>query len=56
MRLADYLSQIDVTWDLYLLTPEELLWRLPKEFEDFYQPRAVGRRLPKRTCLSRLPP
>ena len=35
VRLAAYLNQIDVTWDLYSLTPEELLWRLPKEFERF---------------------
>lgn len=34
-RLADFCNQIDVTWDLYALEPDELLTRLPKEFERF---------------------
>lgn len=42
VRLAAYLNQIDVTWDLYSLTPEELLWRLPKEFERFIPQESGG--------------
>jgi hypothetical protein len=38
-RLADVCNQFDVTWDLYALEPDELLARLPKEFERF---RAAG--------------
>jgi hypothetical protein len=34
-RLADFCNQIDVTWDLYALEPDELLAKLPKEFQRF---------------------
>jgi hypothetical protein len=34
-RLADFCNQIDVTWDLYALSPGELLAKLPKEFQRF---------------------
>ena len=34
-RLADLLNQLDLTWDLYYLTPEQLLNLLPTEFERF---------------------
>lgn len=47
VRLAAYLNQIDVTWDLYSLTPEELLWRLPKEFERFLPPESGGPAAPE---------
>lgn len=38
-RLADFCNQIDVTWDLYAMEPDELLAKLPKEFQRF-QPTA----------------
>ena len=34
-RLADLLSQFDVTWDLYAMTVEEFLSVLPPEFDRF---------------------
>ena len=34
-RLADYCNQIDVTWDLYALEAEELVSKLPHEFDRF---------------------
>lgn len=34
-RLADVLNQYDVTWDLYAMSAEALLGRLPKEFDRF---------------------
>ena len=38
-RLADVCNQFDVTWDLYAMEADELLARLPKEFQRF-QPTA----------------
>jgi hypothetical protein len=38
-RLADVCNQFDVTWDLYAMEADELLGRLPKEFQRF-QPTA----------------
>jgi len=34
-RLADVMNQFDVTWDLYWMTSENLLQKLPDEFENF---------------------
>lgn len=34
-RLADVLTQLDLTWDLYDLTTEKLLELLPAEFDEF---------------------
>jgi hypothetical protein len=34
-RLADFCNQIDVTWDLYAMGADELLAKLPKEFDRF---------------------
>ena len=34
-RLADVLEQFDVTWDLYAMTPENLMGMLPREFGRF---------------------
>ncbi|WP_018858510.1 hypothetical protein [Rhizobium sp. 42MFCr.1] len=34
-RLAQLRKQLDVTWDLFALTPEQILEKLPKEFENF---------------------
>lgn len=34
-RLADILNQLDLTWDLYSLTPSKLLELLPSEFDQF---------------------
>ncbi len=34
-RLADYCNQIDLTWDLYALEAEELVGKLPHEFDRF---------------------
>ena len=34
-RLADVLTQLDLTWDLYDLGPEKLLELLPSEFDGF---------------------
>lgn len=34
-RLADFCNQIDVTWDLYTLSTEVFIQRLPYEFERF---------------------
>ncbi|RTM14293.1 MAG: hypothetical protein EKK33_06845 [Bradyrhizobiaceae bacterium] len=36
-RLAKVRSQLDVTWDMYDLTPEKLVGLLPKEFDRFRQ-------------------
>ena len=36
-RLVDVLNQLDLTWDLYSLTAEQLLDLLPLEFEKFKQ-------------------
>ena len=36
-RLVDVLNQLDLTWDLYSLTAEQLLDLLPREFEKFKQ-------------------
>lgn len=34
-RLADFVNQVDLTYDLYAMTPNELLGLLPKEFDRF---------------------
>jgi hypothetical protein len=34
-RLAQLRKQLDVTWDLFALTPDQILEKLPKEFETF---------------------
>lgn len=34
-RLADVLNQFDVTWDLYWMSPNGILGKLPKEFNRF---------------------
>jgi hypothetical protein len=34
-RLADFCNQLDVTWDLYAMEPQELLAKLPREFRRF---------------------
>lgn len=34
-RLADFVNQVDLTYDLYAMAPDELLGLLPKEFERF---------------------
>ena len=34
-RLADVLTQLDLTWDLYDLSTEKLLDLLPSEFDEF---------------------
>lgn len=34
-RLADILNQLDVTWDLYGMTPDGLVRLLPREFDRF---------------------
>ncbi len=34
-RLADFCNQLDVTWDLYVMAADELLVKLPKEFNRF---------------------
>ncbi len=34
-RLADVLNQLDLTWDLYALTSEQLMALLPAEFDRF---------------------
>ncbi len=34
-RLADLLNQLDVTWDLYGMSPEDLVTLLPSEFARF---------------------
>ena len=34
-RLAKVRQQLDVTWDLFALRPQELLEKLPSEFEPF---------------------
>jgi hypothetical protein len=34
-RLAQVRKQLDVTWDLFALSPEQLLEKLPKEFDRF---------------------
>ena len=34
-RLADVLTQLDLTWDLYDLSTEKLLELLPPEFDEF---------------------
>lgn len=36
-RLAKVRSQLDVTWDMYDLTPEKLVGLLPREFDRFKQ-------------------
>lgn len=36
-RFADILSQLDLTWDLYSLTTDELLDLLPPEFDHFHR-------------------
>jgi hypothetical protein len=38
-RLADVINQLDLTWDLYSMSEEDLLSRLPIEFDRF---RSVG--------------
>jgi len=37
-RLADSCNQIDVTWNLYAMEPDELLPKLPREVERFQPP------------------
>lgn len=37
-RLADVLSQFDLTYDLYSMNPSDLLTMLPKEFDRFKRP------------------
>jgi len=37
-RLARVRQQLDVTWDLYALTPEQLVAKLPHEFDRFREP------------------
>lgn len=39
-RLADLLNQLDVTWDLYGMVPENLMELLPAEFGRFRPPAA----------------
>ncbi|MFC3326948.1 hypothetical protein [Mesorhizobium cantuariense] len=34
-RLATVRKQLDVTWDLFALSPEQILEKLPKEFDKF---------------------
>ena len=34
-RLADFCNQLDVTWDLYAMEADELIDKLPKEFDRF---------------------
>jgi hypothetical protein len=34
-RLATVRKQLDVTWDLYEVSPERLVWMLPKDFDRF---------------------
>jgi hypothetical protein len=34
-RLADVLNQLDLTWDLYAMSADELMAKLPAEFERF---------------------
>lgn len=41
-RLADVLSQLDLTWDLHSLSVEQLLTLLPTEFDKFH--RTTGKR------------
>lgn len=36
-RLADFCNQLDVTWDLYAMEPDEVLEKLPKEFDRFHR-------------------
>jgi hypothetical protein len=43
-RFADILSQLDLTWDLYSLTTDELLDLLPAEFDHFYRGSSVSTR------------
>jgi hypothetical protein len=38
-RLADVFNQFDVTWDLSAMSADELLERLPREFDRFRQAR-----------------
>lgn len=37
-RLAKIRQQLDVTWDLFALSPEKLVEKLPDEFDRFRQP------------------
>ena len=34
-RLSDLVNQLDLTWDLYAMTPDEFLSLLPSEFDQF---------------------
>ncbi|MDE2921506.1 MAG: hypothetical protein OYL92_15745 [Acidobacteriota bacterium] len=34
-RLADVLNQLDVKWDLYAMSPDATIGRLPREFDRF---------------------
>jgi hypothetical protein len=43
-RFADILQQLDLTWDLYSLTTQQLLDLLPPEFDEFRRP--CGRQRP----------
>jgi hypothetical protein len=40
-RLADVLNQFDVTWDLYWMSADGILSKLPKEFDRFRPPAAA---------------
>ena len=35
VRFAEVLMQLDVVWDLYQMSPEELIAMLPPEFDRF---------------------
>ena len=41
-RLADVVNQLDLTWDLYALTPGELMAILPPEFDRFRRSEETG--------------
>jgi hypothetical protein len=41
-RFADILSQLDLTWDLYSLSTDELLDLLPAEFDHFHRTASSG--------------
>jgi hypothetical protein len=34
-RLADLLNQLDLTWDLYAMSDDEVMAKLPSEFDRF---------------------
>ncbi len=44
-RLAAVLNQFDLTWDLASMTAQQLMERLPREFDRFAKPRAAGSNL-----------